>query len=556
MFIKRFVFFTCFIFLIIFFHLVIPKVWSGTNVNQCLVNWPAACGIPPCAECPTSVPPTSAPTGGGGCAPPPAPWDLQVEWQCSPYQNKVKATWKPGTPGTLRKQRFVVTSLLLTPGYINLACDNNSPMCIYRSDFLDSNVDNILLDKSLFTMGKIYHFYIFNVAGGCSTYDYDDHLFSCQPSPTPVLFRCLDFVTVRINNCDGASFNSNPKAANCYTPNSSVTLNMEESLAQVMGFINRAPGTDCDSIPSNSYLGVGRSFPYARSRSWTLEPGDGEKQVCTALYYDPDPDDISPGTFKKCEARIMVGAAPTPPPSPWIKLKNTSFISKNNLTSNIPLVPVVYDSDDDGTANFVISAAGVVAAPAINITGLNSNAKTGSPEYKAIYSPNPYSLTPSSFLSYIKARKQHKVITSLGQITADGIYIWDGIYPLPINDTNKVRFDNYKVVFIATGQVNINTDTGLNPANGSLAIIAPTIAFHNIVEEANGIFIANDITTGSPSNQGLKIIGNLIALESLTNDREWTNGNKPSLFIVFDQEKYIHLLPYLSTANYDWRQIQ
>ena len=157
---------------------------------------------------------------------------------------------------------------------------------------------------------------------------------------------------------------------------------------------------------------------------------------------------------------------------------------------------------------------------------------------------------------YIKARKQHKTITSLAEITADGIYIWNGTNPLPINDTNKFRFDGFKVVFISTGTVNINTNNGLDPTNGSLAIIAPTIAFHNVVEEANGIFIADNITTGSPSNQGLKIVGNLIAQDSLTNDREWTNDNKPSLFIVFDQQKYIDLLPYLSTANYDWRQIQ
>ena len=163
-------------------------------------------------------------------------------------------------------------------------------------------------------------------------------------------------------------------------------------------------------------------------------------------------------------------------------------------------------------------------------------------------------MTPGSFLSYIKARKQHKVITSLAQINADGIYVWDGA--LSITDAVKVRFDNYKIVFISTGTVTINTNNGLDPVNGSLAIIAPTITFTNIVEEANGIFIANDISTGSPANQGLKIIGNLIVQDSLTNDREWTNGNKPSLFIVFDQQKYIDLLPYLSTANYDWRQIQ
>jgi hypothetical protein len=244
-------------------------------------------------------------------------------------------------------------------------------------------------------------------------------------------------------------------------------------------------------------------------------------------------------------------------PGPWIKLKDTSFISDNNLNSNIPAVPVAYDSDDTpANANFIRDVAGIVAAPAIGITGLNATAKTGSPEYKTTgYSP-AFLMTPSSFLSYIKARKQHKAITSLAEINVDGIYLWQGVDPLPINDGNKARFDGFKVVLISTGTVNINTDNGLDPVNGSLAIIAPTITFHSVVEEANGLFIANSITTGNTTNQGLKIIGNLIAQTSFTNSRDWTNANIPSLFIVFDQQKYISLLPYLSTANYDWRQIQ
>ncbi|KKP60293.1 MAG: hypothetical protein UR56_C0026G0001, partial [Candidatus Roizmanbacteria bacterium GW2011_GWC2_34_23] len=40
------------------------------------------------------------------------------------------------------------------------------------------------------------------------------------------------------------------------------------------------------------------------------------------------------------------------------------------------------------------------------------------------------------------------------------------------------------------------------------------------------------------------------------NNRRWSDLNKPAIFIKFDQTKYINLLPYLSTANYQWRETQ
>jgi hypothetical protein len=90
--------------------------------------------------------------------------------------------------------------------------------------------------------------------------------------------------------------------------------------------------------------------------------------------------------------------------------------------------------------------------------------------------------------------------------------------------------------------------------------LAQNINFAAAVTQAKGIFIADNIDTGSTANQGLKIIGNLIAQSSLTNNRQWTNLNRPALFIVQDPSKYnnfyLDLLPYLSTASYEWRQEQ
>ena len=245
-------------------------------------------------------------------------------------------------------------------------------------------------------------------------------------------------------------------------------------------------------------------------------------------------------------------ATPTPttvPINPWIKLKNTSYISKNNLDNIIPAAPVAYDADDTTEPYFITGAGGVVSS--INL-GTNPGVMADNPEYKATGVSPTFLMTPSSYLSYIKARKQSTTITSLGEITGPGIYIYEGPDPLDINAPLPGVFNN-NIVLMTTGTVNINTD--FNPT-GSVAIVANQINFAGTVVQGTGIFIADDISTGINLNQGLKIIGNLVAQTSLTNGRKWADPDKPSLFIKFDPTQYINLLPYLSTANYDWRQIQ
>jgi len=241
----------------------------------------------------------------------------------------------------------------------------------------------------------------------------------------------------------------------------------------------------------------------------------------------------------------------------WIKLKDSSFISPYSLNNWIASVPEAYDADDTTDQYFIVGKDGIVAAPVINIniSDLTPTAKTGDPEYKAAYTPSSYSITPGSFLSYIKARKDHKIITSLNEITGSGTYIYEGDITISSNVTPFTLA--YNIVLIATGTVTIAPapDNTFTPA-GSVAIIAPTINFNSSITEAQGVFVASDIATGVNAAQGLKVIGNLIAQTSLLNNRGWSTTNKPSLFIKFDQTKYINLLPYLSTASYQWNQTQ
>lgn len=245
---------------------------------------------------------------------------------------------------------------------------------------------------------------------------------------------------------------------------------------------------------------------------------------------------------------------------PWIKTKNTSFISINPLTNLIALLPVPYDADDTTDQYFVVDKDGVVAAPAISldVSNFSLTAKTGNPEYKVIYTPNTYSMTPSNFLSYVKARKKLETLTSVDEIEANDydkqVLVLTG--PITIDDTNKDIFDNRNLVLIINGDLNFNPTT-FNPTSGYIAFLTTgTITFANSTTEARGIFVAPNIDLGTTADQGIKIIGNLAALTGLTNNRKWAATSKPSVFIVFDQSYYINLFPYLSTASYQWKQIQ
>jgi hypothetical protein len=241
----------------------------------------------------------------------------------------------------------------------------------------------------------------------------------------------------------------------------------------------------------------------------------------------------------------------TPTPGPWVKLKDSSYVSTNGLLNKIPLAPVVYDSSDTTEPYFIIGESGVVAAPSVDITSINANAKTGNPEYKAIYTPAPNSMTPSAFLGYVKARKDYKSITSINEITSNGLYVFQGNLSLT---SVPAQFDQYNAVVVTSGTISIDSAT-FNPTQ-SIVLIGETINFSSAVTAAKGIFIGNTISTGITSNQGLKITGNLIAQSNLINNRLWTNPNRTSVFVVFDPQIYINALPYLSTANYEWKQLQ
>ncbi len=302
------------------------------------------------------------------------------------------------------------------------------------------------------------------------------------------------------------------------------------------------------------YCIVGNARPQATSCTTGMGCGGGPVATNTPVPTNtPTPTPTNTPTPTPTNTPTPT-PTPTQAPSAWVKLKDTSFISKNSLVSKIPYIPVAYDADDtDLNPYFSIGSGGLVTAASINL-GINALAKTGSPEYQVANAITTYPMTPSVFYSYIKARKEYAKINSLNEIAADGIYYYQGGSPLSINSVPS-EFNSYKVVLISPGTVDINTD--LNGASlKSVAIVANTINFASNVAEANGIFVADTITTGTNNALGLKINGNLIAQSVFTRARGWANLDRPSIFIVFKANVYVDLLPHLGTSSYDWRQVQ
>jgi len=94
----------------------------------------------------------------------------------------------------------------------------------------------------------------------------------------------------------------------------------------------------------------------------------------------------------------------------WIKLKNSSFISPNSLSNMINLAPTAYDADDTTEQYLIVGKSGVAVAPGIDIevSNFTTTSRTGNPEYTALYTPSAFLMTPSYFISYIKACKEYK----------------------------------------------------------------------------------------------------------------------------------------------------
>jgi hypothetical protein len=239
----------------------------------------------------------------------------------------------------------------------------------------------------------------------------------------------------------------------------------------------------------------------------------------------------------------------------WIKLKNASYQTRASyLVNPIPDTVQAYDADDTTQPQFIIGEAGSVTARSITPypTTVSSPAWV-----KEDYTPRII-MDKSKILSYVKSRKEYIQITSSEMPTIQSgkvYYVTDSTLTI----TNTSPFDGKNVVIIVDGTITFDIAGGFIPTNGHVAFIANTINLYsgaNYISTINALLIADTVSTGSVDNTGLKIVGNLIT-KSLMNDRtqSGSSNTKPSIFISVDPQTYLSLLPLISTAKYEWKQL-
>lgn len=321
--------------------------------------------------------------------------------------------------------------------------------------------------------------------------------------------------------------------------------------------------------------------------------------------------------YEVCGVDGFACISPTPSPvaqNPWIKVKASSFSANSDSSLNgfsIPTAPGLReefnaaDPDDDNTGNFlegdtgteVTIRSGVVSAPDIG-TGIEGGVNANNWVLDGYERKKDFN--PAKFLDYAAARKRIKRIDldgtgtladmepervniikggSTSSITtfcdtsnpldAANLIITDpakrGPYVLVVEGDLTINRDiNYKkdtlttemscltnaaydpvpLTLVVTGTLTINSSSATDPVNQINAVVM-----------AQNVII-NPTARDGGDDKGLKIKGNLIVQDQFENTRYRENSKRPAIFIVQDPGMYISLLPYFSTAEYEWKQLK
>ena len=175
--------------------------------------------------------------------------------------------------------------------------------------------------------------------------------------------------------------------------------------------------------------------------------------------------------------------------------------------------------------------------------------------------PSGYSygtaFSPSSFISYIKSRKEYHEISNFTGLASDNIYIYTGTLNLDQPIASQIT-SAAPILLIVEGDINLNTSSNTfgNPAQSLALVTDHTLNIDPSMTELNGLFIANFVNFGNSASE-LKIVGNVISSNPANPlVRTRADSSRPSVFIVVRANMYLDLLPYFSIATYEWRQLR
>lgn len=260
---------------------------------------------------------------------------------------------------------------------------------------------------------------------------------------------------------------------------------------------------------------------------------------------------------------------------PWAKLKNASFAGIDELYNSIPWNVTQFDRTDtslendrrifntgiDAGAITSVGVGGSSSVPGLYTGAGHYGVRRDSDDWKNLdYSMNQ-SMLRSLFYEYVSSRKEVRQVNALNYqliISNSGIYRY-GTENSPLDLTitsNTSIYDEKDIMLYVTGTLTISDD--FTPSNSNTVLLAPRVVFSPGVEEVDAIVIGQVVSldsqsSSSPFPEGLKISGNLISADYFVNNRMIADNSSPSLFIEFDPNTYVEMLPYLSTSRYIWR---
>lgn len=312
---------------------------------------------------------------------------------------------------------------------------------------------------------------------------------------------------------------------------------------------------------------------------------------------------------------ISPTVTPTPVAvNPWIRVKSSSFSANTPGSLDNFSIPTGADarrtfndgdSDDSNEPYFLFGdsgnnpavSAGVLTAPSVG-TGLAGR------ETESDLVINNYErkkdFTPAKFLDYASARKRINRISSLNDMVKERVNIIEAPPTGAVITDFCATGDNFDAaafmktsnddrgpyVLVVKGDLTISTDINYKKAGqamtcvpnletsddeddynpipltlvvtGDLRITSKDSTHH--VNQINAVVMAENVyvepVIGGQDQLGLKIKGNLIVQDTFENTRFRTESRRPAIFIVQDPGMYISLLPYFSTAEYDWKQLK
>lgn len=291
---------------------------------------------------------------------------------------------------------------------------------------------------------------------------------------------------------------------------------------------------------------------------------------------------------KTCTRRLNVycddpTALPTPTPTPpgaWIKVKDTSFHSKDAFNNPVPAGAVAFDNTDTGVCDDTnptsIECFNIGEAGNVTVSNTTSEFGTAVSDREWLTQDSGYAtnnlINPSTFIEYARARKD---VNDIDEVTAatvqtNIINIYDsGNVVITDNTIPDSLPAGEPAIIVVDGNLTIDmtTQAGIfNASNNAIAfLVTGTLSISSETTEMNGIFVANSIDFAydvTPYTENtLKVNGNITAMGSLLQtcaDKRQRQDNlfQPSCFFTFDfANQFLPMMHLLSVRTYDWTEL-